>query len=141
MPYKDKEKQRECDRKRYIANPEKFKKQSREWKAANPEKVREIDRRSRAANREKLKERSRERRIANPEKARESWRKWQAANPEKKRAQRILKQAVKNGEIKKQLCANCGNENTEAHHPDHSKPLKVIWLCRSCHKIFDNAGY
>ena len=25
----------------------------------------------------------------------------------------------------------------EAHHPDHSKPLQIIWLCNSCHKYAD----
>lgn len=34
--------------------------------------------------------------------------------------------------IQKTSC-HCGNVDVEAHHPDYSKPLEVIWLCRSCY--------
>ena len=37
------------------------------------------------------------------------------------------------GVIKSQPCAFCGKEKTEAHHPDYSKPLLIVWLCRKCH--------
>jgi ribosomal protein S27AE len=37
------------------------------------------------------------------------------------------------GRLVKQPCEKCGNENTEKHHEDYSKPLEVIWLCRQCH--------
>jgi hypothetical protein len=31
-------------------------------------------------------------------------------------------------------CVNCGSdEYVEGHHPDYTKKLEVIWLCRSCH--------
>lgn len=31
-------------------------------------------------------------------------------------------------------CEICGaTEGLEKHHPDYSKPLEVITLCRSCH--------
>lgn len=34
----------------------------------------------------------------------------------------------------KSPCVVCGTRiNLEAHHPDHSKPLEVIWLCRFHH--------
>ena len=35
--------------------------------------------------------------------------------------------------LRKQPCAVCGEAKVEAHHHDYSKPLDVIWLCRSCH--------
>lgn len=31
-------------------------------------------------------------------------------------------------------CSICGFSPTQAHHPDYSKPLEVIWLCPSHHK-------
>lgn len=40
---------------------------------------------------------------------------------------------VKTGKIEKQPCCICGNEKAEMHHPDHSKPLHVFWVCRKHH--------
>jgi uncharacterized Zn finger protein len=31
------------------------------------------------------------------------------------------------------LCQKCGAQATDRHHPDHSKPLDVVLLCRQCH--------
>lgn len=31
-------------------------------------------------------------------------------------------------------CEKCNEPNTDKHHPDVSKPLEVIWLCRLHHK-------
>ena len=46
-----------------------------------------------------------------------------------------LQQAVDTGKIIKQPCSVCGKIKSEAHHPDYSKPLEVIWFCRSHHKL------
>lgn len=50
------------------------------------------------------------------------------------KARKLLLNAVKSGKITKQDCAipDCTSE-TEAHHPDYSKPLEVIWLCKKHH--------
>ena len=32
-------------------------------------------------------------------------------------------------------CAKCGHAKVVAHHPDYSRPLDVIWLCRPCHVL------
>lgn len=45
--------------------------------------------------------------------------------------------AKRQGEIKQQPCAECGDPNSEAHHPDYSKPLDVVWLCRPHHTKAD----
>jgi hypothetical protein len=58
---------------------------------------------------------------------------WKKNHPDRKKAQQILRKAVMNGFIKKQLCWVCG-EKAEAHHPDYSSPLDVVWLCSSHHK-------
>jgi len=31
-------------------------------------------------------------------------------------------------------CERCGITcTTHGHHPDYSKPLEVVWVCRKCH--------
>ena len=54
-------------------------------------------------------------------------------SPDKYKARIKIGNAVRRGKIKRLPCENCGNENTEAHHTDYSKPLEVRWLCPKCH--------
>lgn len=53
--------------------------------------------------------------------------------PERRRAHCLVEYALKNGSLKKMPCVKCGNQKSEAHHEDYSKPLEVKWLCRPCH--------
>ena len=55
--------------------------------------------------------------------------------PDKYYAQKTLGNAVRDGKVKKEVCFICGDEKVEAHHPDYSKPLDVIWLCPGHHKL------
>ena len=58
--------------------------------------------------------------------------------PQKNRANAIAGQALKSGKIKKRPCYFCeSNDNIEMHHPDYTKPLRVYFLCRSCHRKLD----
>lgn len=50
----------------------------------------------------------------------------------KQRARLAIKEALKHGRIKKLNCF-CGSEASEAHHTDYTKPLEVMWLCRTHH--------
>jgi hypothetical protein len=62
-------------------------------------------------------------------------------HPERKRARQMLTNAIKIGYIKPEPCMlpDCGsNDNIEGHHPDYSKPLEVVWLCRAHHRAIDN---
>lgn len=54
--------------------------------------------------------------------------------PEKYKARYTLKNAVYSGKVKKENCKICGSEKSQAHHPDYSKPLEVIWLCVKHHR-------
>lgn len=36
------------------------------------------------------------------------------------------------GKIDISLCVVCGSQ-AEKHHEDYSKPLAIVWLCRTCH--------
>ena len=40
---------------------------------------------------------------------------------------------LKRGNIVKEDCYNCGNDNTQVHHSDYDKPKEVRWVCRPCH--------
>lgn len=55
------------------------------------------------------------------------------AHPERKRAADMTAIAVRKGLIKKQPCWVCG-EKAQAHHPDYSAPLDVVWLCVMHHR-------
>jgi len=54
-------------------------------------------------------------------------------SPEKYKANYLLHNAVRDNRIQKQACRVCGDTSTEGHHPDYSKPLEVIWLCKKHH--------
>lgn len=57
--------------------------------------------------------------------------------PEKNKARIILRYAVKIGKVKRGNCVSVFSDickgKVEAHHPDYSKPLEVMWLCRKHH--------
>lgn len=53
--------------------------------------------------------------------------------PNKYRAHQMLNYAVAHGKITPEPCFICG-EKAEAHHPDYSLPLDVVWLCPPHHK-------
>ena len=83
---KNKEKQKEYERKRYAANPERAKAKARAWRVANPERVKANNRAWRVANPERVKAGQREWRVAHREKAKASAREWQAANRKRDQA-------------------------------------------------------
>jgi len=51
----------------------------------------------------------------------------------KKRARAKVHRALKTGLLKKLPCLRCKNINVQAHHPDYSKPLDIVWLCPHHH--------
>lgn len=56
-----------------------------------------------------------------------------AKHSEKHKCRKIFESAVKSGQIKRMPCVICGDENSEGHHEDYTKPLDVIFLCRKHH--------
>jgi len=60
--------------------------------------------------------------------------------PNKDKAKQKLNNAIRDGRIKRRKCKLCDYKIVQGHHPDYSKPLKVIWLCpehhRKIHKQF-----
>jgi len=71
----------------------------------------------------------------NAKKASIIFRRYREKNQEKIKAQRIANKAYP----VKQICSVIGcNKIGEKHHPDYSKPLEIIWLCRKHHKELHN---
>lgn len=56
-----------------------------------------------------------------------------ARHPDRVRARKMLNQAVLRGHVVRGACVVCGKKKTDAHHPDYTKPLEVIWYCRLHH--------
>ena len=61
-----------------------------------------------------------------------------AKYPEKRAAQIILMNSLSQGKITRpNACSICMKPcKPEGHHPDYSKPLAVIWVCKNCHTAF-----
>ncbi len=58
---------------------------------------------------------------------------YNAQNPEKKAVHVATSRAIRSGVLIRQPCEVCQNPKTDGHHPDYSKPLEVLWLCRKHH--------
>ena len=76
-------------------------------------------------------------------KKRLAWRKWAAAHPERTAAQQELRIALRAGKVVPwMVCAvsDCDIMYPEAHHPDYSRPLDVVWLCHKHHSEIHRKG-
>lgn len=61
---------------------------------------------------------------------------WSNEHPDRIAASRALNNAVRDGRVSPwPICAMPGCERTrvDAHHPDYSRPLDVVWLCTRHH--------
>ncbi len=60
---------------------------------------------------------------------------WRKRNPSAYKAHLAVARAVRKGTlVPPPVCECCGKPGRlDAHHPDHTNPLKVRWLLRSCH--------
>ena len=112
-----------------------FAKLSKEYRERNRERVSKLRRKWRAKNREKLSKAYSEWDKANREKRNAYLREQRALHPEKFRARDKVKYALRKGTVQRKPCAKCECEKTQAHHPDYSRPLDVVWLCAGCHAL------
>lgn len=67
------------------------------------------------------------------EKAKMIAERWQKEHPERRAAHMKVLYAIRSGKMTPLPCWICG-EKAEAHHPDYSQPLDVVWLCPVHHK-------
>jgi hypothetical protein len=61
---------------------------------------------------------------------------WRAKHPDRRKAQSMVRYAITTGALVPwPVCEipTC-NKKPEAHHPDYSLPLLVVWLCSAHHK-------
>jgi hypothetical protein len=85
-------------------------------------------------------------REANRDKTMASAKAWKAAHPQTRKmakqrypqqmaARAAVNNAVQWGRIiKPTICETCKTTAClDGHHPDYSKPLDVVWLCKPCH--------
>lgn len=52
----------------------------------------------------------------------------------KRECMRQFVAALYSGQILRRDCEVCGSAISEGHHDDYSKPLDVVWLCRTHHR-------
>lgn len=128
----DQDKKRESRKKYRENNRELIRQQDRENYSKDPDKYRE-------------KARINQKKYFQTEKGKEKYRleglKLREKYPEKARARSLLSNAVCDGKIvRPSQCSLCGFSNgiIEGHHPDYSKPLEVVWVCKSCHIMIHN---
>ena len=52
-------------------------------------------------------------------------------------ARYIVANAIRSGRIiRPENCTKCGKiAKIRAHHDDYNRPLDIVWLCESCHKL------
>lgn len=60
--------------------------------------------------------------------------KYRERHAQKLKAHNDVAYAVRLGSLKRLPCWVCGDDNSQAHHPDYSATLDVVWLCDAHHK-------
>lgn len=64
------------------------------------------------------------------------WRRTHSLNDEAKMRDNARSYAgtyKRRGKLDPEPCMCCGSPDAEMHHPDHERPLVVVWMCRACH--------
>lgn len=123
----------EYDRRYYLENKEKI----MERKKKHRQEKKEYDRQYYRENREKILERTKIHQKTRPEINRRAVKKYKEKYPEKMRAGEQARHHVPLD----LYCERCESiENLERHHPDYSKPLEVMTVCRRCHTEIHRGG-
>lgn len=112
------------------------------YRERNRERIREQDREAYMKNPDKFRAKARisQKKYFQTEKGRLKYKlenlKLRERYPEKARARSLLSNAVCEGRIiRPDKCSLCFSRDgvIQGHHHDYSKPLDVIWVCKSCH--------
>lgn len=103
----------------------------------------ELSRLRRVEHKEELREWFKEHRKNNKELYRDQVRNYRARHKDRVSAGLKLQWAIESGKMppaKELICEACGKAAQDYHHPDYSKPLEVVPLCKSCHRRLHGAG-
>ena len=73
--------------------------------------------------------------LRNKDKVRKGHAEYSRNNKEKRSAKDAVHNEIRRGRMHPPAsCSMCGKEcRPDAHHEDYSKPIDVVWLCKSCH--------
>ena len=69
----------------------------------------------------------------NPGKMTLAKKRWLENNPLRAKVRDAVKYALKTGKLTRLPCFVCGELESHGHHPDYSRPLDVVWLCKPHH--------
>ena len=108
----------------------------REWRKANQDKLKEYEARKpkRTPEQERAKYERRMKRLHGEDWVPLDQRPENPLKEVKKRARTIYKTALRRGKLVRTPCHICGATEVEGHHPDYSRPLDVVWLCKKHHQ-------
>ena len=111
------------------------------WREANPDKVKayERSRKKRTPEQERTKYLARMRKLHGEDWKPRSERPVDPMKEVKRRAMVTYRTALKRGKLTRTPCHVCGEEKVEGHHPDYSRPLDVVWLCKKHHLELHNS--
>ena len=136
---KNRERINELAKKYYAKNPEKHRAKIAKWKEENKEKVREYQHEHWLKTRDdpdwknKRKNWAKEYRAHHQEKHRLDSARQREKFPDEIKAKSMVNHAIRDGKLNRSPCEVCGAEPAQGHHDDYNHPLKVRWLCQSCH--------
>ena len=110
----------EHSRAHYLKNKKYILKKHAEWKSDNKDRNSAINKKYR---------------LAHMGAYRDATARYRVTHPGRCSAGTAVRKALRAGVLVKQPCSRCGADKsrTVAHHHSYLDPLKVIWLCRSCH--------
>lgn len=100
------------------------------------QKDRDRRKRWRANNRQQHRNSVQQWKRDNPKKRQVATVRYRKKYPEKQRAHKAVTRAIELGKLARasnMICERCYKQAREYHHPDYSKPLDVIAVCRDCH--------
>lgn len=121
---------------RYAASSD-FREKTRKWvsdyKKKNKQKWNEAETRRRWKDIDRRRDQGRRSYHRNKDRVLAYQREYRSNNPDKISARKAVSLAIASGDLIPGVCTICGNGKVEAHHPDYSQPLNVVWLCPRDH--------